>query len=100
MDVDDFYLVVILQVLAQFGDVDIHRTCVEIVVVNPYCLKGKVALQNLIGMAAEQCQQFVLLGGELCLLVADAEKLLLCVEREASEMVDGTFLVLLAAYSA
>ena len=50
VDIDDFYLRIVLQVLAQLGDVDIHRAGVEIVVVNPDGLQGEVALQNLVGM--------------------------------------------------
>ena len=50
VDIDDFYLRIVLQVLAQLGDVDIHRAGVEIVVVNPDGLQSEVALQNLVGM--------------------------------------------------
>ena len=99
MDVDDFNLVVVLEVLAQFCDVHVHRACVEVVVVNPYGLEGKVALQNLVGVAAQECEQLVLLCGELGLLVADCEQLLLCVECESSDVVDGAFLALLATYT-
>ena len=90
MDVDDFNLAVGLQVLTQLGDVDIHRAGIEVVVVNPDGLQGEVALQDLIRMRAEQGEQFVLLRGELCLLVVDAEQLLLGVEGETANVIDGT----------
>ena len=50
MDVDNLNLRVVLQVLTQLSDVNIHRTCIEIVVINPDGLQGEIALQNLIGM--------------------------------------------------
>ena len=54
VDVDDFNLRVVLQMLAQLGDINVHRACVEIVVVNPDGLQREVTLQNLVGVAAEQ----------------------------------------------
>ena len=44
MDVNDLDLRIVLQVLAQLGDVDVHRTGIEVVVVDPDGLQGKVAL--------------------------------------------------------
>ena len=85
--------------LAQLGDVHVHRTGVEVVVVNPDGLQGEVALQNLVGVAAEQGEQLVLLSGELSLLVANTEQLLLGVESEAADVVDRTLLGLLATYA-
>ena len=75
--------------LAQFCDVDIHRTGIEIIVINPDGLQGEVTLQDLVGVAAEQGQQFVLLGGQFTLLVTDAEQLFLRVEGELSDMIEG-----------
>ena len=54
VDIDDFYLFVVLQVLAQLGDIDIHGAGIEVVVVNPDGLQGEVTLQDLVGMRAEQ----------------------------------------------
>ena len=88
MDIDDFNLWIVLEVLAQLGDVDIHRTGIEIVVVDPDGLQSKVALQNLVGMRAEQSQQFVLLGGELTLLVANHQQLLLGIEGKLTDMIE------------
>ena len=100
VDIDDFNLWVVLEMLAQFCDVDVHRTCVEIVVVNPDGLQSEVALQYFVSVAAEQCKQFVLLCCELCLLLADGEELLLCVEGEIADSVNRALLVLLAAHTA
>ena len=57
------------QVLAELRDVNIHAPGIEVVVVNPYRFKGKIAFQNLIAVAAEQFEQLRLLGGELLRLV-------------------------------
>ena len=100
MDVDDFYLVVVLEVLAQLGDIDVHGACVEVVVVDPDGLQCKVALEYLVGVAAKEGEQLVFLCGELCLLVADGEELLLCVERESSEAVSRALFVFLSSYAA
>ena len=99
VDVYDFNLVVILQMLAQLCDVYVHRAGVEIVVVNPDSLQGEVTLQNLIGMAAEQSEQLILFRGELGLLLANGEQLLLCVEGESADMIQRVLLVLLLTSS-
>ena len=99
MDVDDFYLVVVLKVLAQFCDIDVHGASVEIVVINPDGLKGEVALQDVVGMAAEEREQLVFFCCELGLLIANGEKLLLGVEHEAAEPVYRAFLVFLSSHS-
>ena len=54
VNIDNLYLRIILQMLAQLGDLNIHRTRIEIVVVNPDCLQCKIALQDFICMRAEQ----------------------------------------------
>ena len=69
VDIDDFNLVIILEVLTKLGDVNIHGACVEIVVINPDGLQGEVTLENLVGMASEKGEKFILLGGQLGLLV-------------------------------
>ena len=50
VDIDNLNLVVVLQVLAQFGDVDIHGACIEVVVVNPDGAQCVVALENFVGV--------------------------------------------------
>ena len=100
VDVDNLYLVIILQMLAQLGDIHVHRPCIEVVVVNPDGLQGIVALQYLIGMSTQQSQQLVLLRCELGLLLTDCEQLLLCVESEAADMVYCILAALLALYPA
>ena len=62
VNIDNLNLVVILQVLAQLRDVDVHRARIEVVVINPDCAQRIVALENLIGVRAQQGKQFVLLG--------------------------------------
>ena len=57
MDVDDLNLVIILEVLTKLCDVNIHRTCVEVVIINPDGLQGEIALEDLVGMTAKQYQQ-------------------------------------------
>lgn len=52
--VDDLNLRIILEVLAKLGDIDIHGAGIEVVVIDPDGLQGKVALQYLVGMAAEE----------------------------------------------
>ena len=63
MDVDDFDGRVVFEVLAQLGDVDVHRTGIEVIVVNPDSLEGIVALEDFVDMGAQQAQQLRLLGG-------------------------------------
>ena len=99
MDVDYLYLIIVFQMLAQFGDIHIHRTSIEIVVVYPDGLQSKIALEYLVAVGAEQGQQFVLLGSEFGLLVTDGEQLLLGVEHEAAETIEGRLLALLAAHT-
>lgn len=77
--------------LAQLGDVYVHRTGVEVVVVDPDGLEGVVALENHIDVCAEQRQQFRLLGGEFCHLVIDHQYLFLSVESEFTYLVHGNF---------
>ena len=50
MDVDDLNRRVGLEMLAQLGDINIHRASVEIVIVNPDSLQCEVTLQSLVGM--------------------------------------------------
>ena len=50
VDIDDFNRRIVLQVLAQFGDVDIHRTGVKVIVVDPDGLESIVALEDFIDM--------------------------------------------------
>ena len=45
---------VLTQVLTQLCDIHIHRTGIEVVVVNPDGLQGEVTLQNLVRVRAEQ----------------------------------------------
>ena len=92
VDVDDLNLVVVLQVLAQLGDVNVHRACIEVVVINPDGLQRKVALQDLVGMSAEKSEKLILLGCQLGLLAIDGKQLLLCIEGELTDVIHGRLL--------
>ena len=54
VNIDNFDLIVVFQVLAQLGNRHVHRASIELVVVNPNGLQGKVALQNFVSVAAKQ----------------------------------------------
>ncbi len=96
MDVDDFDGRVILEMLAQLGDVDVHGAGVEVIVVNPDGLEGEVALEYLVDVCAEQAEQFRLLGSELGHLVVDKKYLLLSVEGKLAYLIHCNLLALLA----
>ena len=61
VDVDDLNLVVVFQVLAQLGDVNVHRASVEVVVVNPDGLQCEITLVALVCVTSEIKNKFVLL---------------------------------------
>ena len=89
VNIDNLNLRIVLQMLTQFGDIHIHRAGIEVVVVNPDGLQGEVALQNLIGVRAKQSQQFVLLGSQLGLALTKRQQLLLGIEQEVADVVEG-----------
>lgn len=95
MDIDDFDGVVLLQVLAQLRNIYVHAAGIEVVVVYPDGLQGKVALQDFIGMCAEQTQQFRLLRCQFGLFLRSGKYLLLRVEGELANLIDVALLVLL-----
>ena len=99
MDVDDFNLIILFEVLTKLGDVNIHRASVEVVVVNPDSLQSIVALQYFVGMSAEQSEELILLCGELSLLISDREELLLSIESKSTYMIDSILASLLTFYS-
>ena len=86
--------------LTQLGDIHIHRAGIEVVIVYPDGLEGKVALQYLVGMTAEEREEFVLLRGKLCLLVIKGEELLLGVKGETTYLILCALLRLLAVHAA
>src|SRR5574344_1429044 len=100
MDMYNLYLVVIFQMLTQFGDIHIHRTGIDVVVVYPDGFQSKVTLKYLIGMTAKQSQQLVFFRGQFGLFFTDAEELFLCIEYKATDMIYRPLLVLLATYTA
>lgn len=52
VNVDNLYLVIVTQMLAQLGDVHVHAAGVEIIVVYPNGFQGIVTLKYLVGMGA------------------------------------------------
>lgn len=96
VDIDDFDRRVILEVLAELGDVHVHRAGVEIVIVNPYGLEREVAFEYFVDVCTQQAQKFAFLCGKLGDFVIDHKHLLLCVECELADFVHRDFLAFLA----
>jgi hypothetical protein len=63
MNVDDFNFRIVFQMFPEFGNVNIHTTGIEIIIVDPNGFQGKVAFQNLVGIVAKQAEQFGFFGG-------------------------------------
>ena len=63
--------------LTQLRDIYIHTTCIEIVVINPDSLQGKVALQDFVSMRTKQSQQFRFFGSQFRLFVESLGNLFL-----------------------
>ena len=56
--VDDLYRIIVFKMLTKLGDVNIHTTCIEVIVINPNGLKSEVALKDLILMGAKKVEEF------------------------------------------
>ena len=97
MDVDNLNRIIIFQVLAQFSDIHVHATRIEIVVIDPDSLQGKVALQDFVSMRTKQSQQFRFFGSQFRLFVADSQDLLLGIKRKLTNLINIALLVLLSA---
>lgn len=100
VDVDDFYAVVSLEVLAELGDIDIHGARVEIVVINPDGFQCEVTLQHFVGVCAEETEEFALFGGEFRLGFSAGKNLLLCVEGKGANLVVQAVAILLSSDTA
>ncbi len=50
VDIDDFNVFFILQMFAQLGDVNIHASGIEVIVINPDGFQGEVAFKHFIGI--------------------------------------------------
>ena len=100
MDVDDLHIGIAREVFTEFGDVNVHRASVEVVVVDPNLFERVVALENFVHMRAEQAEEFAFLGGELLRFAILCERLLLCIEEERTDGVLRAFTVTLATYTA
>lgn len=69
MDIDNLNLRIFLQMLAEFGDIHIHRARIEVVVVNPDGLQCEITLKNLVGMSTKKSKKLILLSSQLGLLI-------------------------------
>ena len=87
MNVDNLNLRIILKMLAQFGDINIHRAGIKVIVVYPDGLQCEVALKNLVGMTAKQGQQLILLCCQFRLIITYDQQLLLCVKSKFADMI-------------
>ena len=54
MDVYDFYVRVVFEKFTEFSDIDIHASCVEVVVFDPNCFEGIVAFEDAVGILHEE----------------------------------------------
>ena len=54
MNVDNLDRIIFFQMLTQLRNVHIHTAGVEVIVVNPDGLQGKVTLQNFIGVRTKR----------------------------------------------
>ena len=82
--------------LAELGDIDVHRTCVEVIIVDPDGLEREVTFKDLVDMGTEQTEELGFLGGKFGHLIVDQEHLLLSIECELTYLVHCEFLALLA----
>ena len=58
VNIDNLDRFIFFQVLTQFGDIYVHATRIEVVIVNPDSLQCKVTLQDFVGVCTKQAQQF------------------------------------------
>ena len=100
VDVDDFNRGIVFQMLAELGDIDVHRAGVEVIVINPDGFQRIVALEDFVHVGAQKAEKFGFLGCQLGHFVADHQHLLLGVESEFADFIHGDFFPLLAADTA
>jgi len=69
MDVDDLYIRITSEVLAELRDVHVHRASVEVVVIDPNLLESEIALKDFVHVSAKQTEEFAFFGelSESCL---------------------------------
>ncbi len=58
VDVDDFDRRIIFEVHTPLGDIHVHASCIEVVVINPDSLKREISFENLIHMSAKEAKEF------------------------------------------
>jgi hypothetical protein len=63
------------EILAKLGDIYIHASGIEVVIVNPYRLKGKIAFQYLVTVTAEKLKELRLLCCQLMRLAFEVQQL-------------------------
>ncbi len=100
MDIDDFNRRLIFQVFTQFGNVNIHASCIKIIVINPNGFQSEVPLQNIVGIVTQQAQQLRFLGGQFHGVAIANQGLLAVIEGVFSQFIGrrfGTFTVACAA---
>jgi len=62
VDVHDLDVRIVLQILAQFGNVYVHASSVEIGIASPDLFQGMLPRQQIIQVFCQQSQQVVLFG--------------------------------------
>ena len=77
---------VVLEVFAEFGDIDVHRSGVEVVFLFPDLLQGLGALQGVAHVLAEHQQQVGFLRGQFLGLLTIDEQMTRCVESVGAQM--------------
>src|SRR5690554_7686421 len=78
--VQNFYCGLVFEVFTQFGNVNVHASGIEVVVVHPNGFQGKITLQYFVGVVAEQFEELRLLGGQFYHFLPIDQLLLLGVE--------------------
>ena len=85
MDVDEFHFGIVLEVFAQFGDIDIHGPGVEVRVLAPHLLQRHRALKRFVHVLTKQQEQVGFFRGELARLLIAFEEVAWC----SSSMLKG-----------
>lgn len=70
VNIDDLHSLVVFQVLAQFSDVHIHTSPVEVIVIAPDGVQSIIAFEQAVFVFAQEVKELVLFGGEFIFVVA------------------------------
>ena len=71
---------IILQVFPELGNVNIHASAIEIIIILPDRLQCEIAVEQIIHIEAKQLEQLGFLGGQLLCGVAETKSLVLKIE--------------------